>query len=275
MRVACWQFDVLRGEPQQNLASIEAGSRAAHEQGAALLVLPEMWASSFPGPSTDVAAAVEQDARAIEQLARWSAQRALALCGSTFGRATEALPRNRWSLAANGRVLAHYDKVHLFSPTAETESFSAGDAPPPTVALADTLVSGIVCYDLRFPELTRHSYTDGAELVCISAQWPVARASQWRALVIGLAVQNQCAVAACNRTGVDVLGRRELRLEFPGQSLIVDARGVVLAEGDRASGLVIADVDLDEVRELRRRVPVRRDARPELYRSWSGDVERT
>ena len=165
-------------------------------------------------------------------------------------------------------VLA-YDKVHLFSPTAEHESFSAGERPPPTVETHLGRLSGVVCYDLRFPELTRAPFLDGAELVCVAAQWPVSRAPHFEVLARALAVANQCFVVAANRTGRDVIGRRELELAFPGNSLVVDPHGTVLARGAGEEGLVHAAVDLDVVRHLRRRVPVARDRRPELYARWS------
>lgn len=227
-----------------------------------------------PGPSADLEALVAADARAWERIARRSKELALVVCGSGFGDASPDKPRNRWRLFAHGIERAHYDKVHLFSPTAEPESFSAGLEPPPVVDLGGVRVGGLVCYDLRFPELTRRAFHLGADLICVSAQWPSTRATQWRALCLGLAVSNQCFVVACNRTGVDVIGRRELTLEFPGNSLIVDPYGEVLAEGRGEVGCLTADIDFERARELRRRVPVERDARPDVYAAWPAPKER-
>jgi predicted amidohydrolase len=156
----------------------------------------------------------------------------------------------------------------LFSPTAETESFSGGEAPPSTVPWRGARVSGFVCYDLRFPELTRRCFEQRAQLLCIPAQWPNTRATHFRALAIGQAVLGQCFVIACNRTGRDVIGRRRMQLDFPGNSLLVDPHGVVLAEGAGRAGLVTADFDLALARDLRAQVPVARDRRPELYTRW-------
>ena len=93
-------------------------------------------------------------------------------------------------------------------------------------------------------------------------------AQSTEALVRGRAVENQCFVLATNRTGSAVIGRRKLQLEFPGNSLVVSPHGAVLARGEGAAGLVIADVDLDEARRYRREVPVMKDERRELYRGW-------
>ena len=68
--------------------------------------------------------------------------------------------------------------------------------------------------------------------------------------------------------GAERIGRRGLELEFPGNSLVADPHGRVLAEGAGENGLVSAELDLPLARELRRIVPVARDRRPELYAAW-------
>ena len=96
-------------------------------------------------------------------------------------------------------------------------------------------------------------------LVC--AQWPVARTSHWRALAVGRAVEGQCFVVACNRSGIAKVGRRKMELHFPGSSLIVDPSGNVLAEGDEDTPLIYADIDLALAEEQRRILPVQKDER--------------
>ena len=269
MRVAALQFDVRRGEAAANLAEVERGLARAADEGVELVVLPEMWPTSFPDAGADVAAEQAAARAALARLAELAEARGLMVCGTAFGfDAPAERPPNRWQLLDGARELARYDKVHLFSPTAETEVFTPGSAPPPTVATRLGRVAGMICYDLRFPELTREPWYDGAEVVCAPAQWPVARAPHLRALCVGLAVSGQCFVVAANRTGSETVGRRGLVLDFPGNSLVVDPHGRVLAEGDGTPGLVTAELDLGLCAELRKRVPVRRDLRPDLYAAW-------
>ncbi len=263
MRVAAFQFDVRRGDVGANLAAVERGLRAASEQGVELVVLPEMWATSFVAEA-DAEALRETDA-ALERVRALSRELRLAVAGSAFGApptgAKDTLPRNRLTLIQDGEDLLTYDKVHLFSPTAEHLGFSGGTRAPATVDCGELRVSGAICYDLRFASLLRAPFDDGAELLLVPAQWPETRSSHWRALVVGRAVEHQAFVVAANRTGADEVGRRKLALEFSGNSLIVSPHGHVLAEGRGEVGLVVADVDADDVRELRRRVPVRADER--------------
>ena len=267
MRVAALQFDVQRGEVDHNLVAVRAGLELARAAQVELVVLPEMWSTSFPTPELDLAALVAGAERAEECVARWSQELGLAVAGSGFARAPER-PTNRLTLFDRGERVFDYDKVHLFSPTAETEVFSAGAEPPPTRATRFGRIGGFVCYDLRFPELTRRCFEDAAELLLIPAQWPDTRAAHFRALAVAAAVLGQCFVVASNRIGREVIGRRELELVFPGNSLIVDPHGNVLAEGRGQEGLTAAEIDLEQARRMRRTVPVARDRRPELYARW-------
>lgn len=268
MRVAAFQFDVARGEVEQNLDSVLEGVRAAHERGARLIVLPEMWPTSF-SDAGDSEALDASDA-AVARVAELSAELGIAVSGTAYHRgAAGAAPTNRLWIHDGGEALLAYDKVHLFSPAAENVSFSAGQELPQRTRLDEVSVTGVTCYDLRFGEVVRGAVAGEAELLLCPAQWPVVRAGHWSALAVGRAVEHQCFVVAVNRTGTAEIGRRRLKLEFAGNSLIVDPHGKVLAEGRGEAGLVVADLDLDVARRVRKAVPIERDRRAELYRGWS------
>ncbi len=269
MRIAALQWDVRRADVAGNLAAARAGLERAREAGVELVLLPEMWASSFPDAGDDVAAMVRAARAAAQELAEDGARLGVDWAGSGFApcerSGQSALPTNRLELFAGGGLQFAYDKLHLFGPTAEDSVFSAGAKLPATLVWRGTRVSGVICYDLRFPELTRAPFYAAAELLLVPAQWPTERAGQWRALVHGLAASGQCFVLACNRVGRETVARRKLELEFPGNSLIVDPTGKTLAEGRGESGLVVADIDPELAREWQRSVPVRRDLRQDVY----------
>lgn len=265
VRIGALQFDVVDGAWETNLERVDAGLEEAARTGLQLVVLPEMWPTSFTAEVTDEV--LDASDRCLERLARRSAELGLVVSGSAYAR-TNGLPANRLHVFDRGTPCSTYDKVHLFSPTAENATFSAGERGPETVATGAGRVAGLVCYDLRFPEVARCAFRSGAELLLVSAQWPTPRASHWRALVPGRAVESQCFVVACNRIGRAYIGRRRMELDFPGNSLIASPHGEVIAEGQGQRGLVWTDVDLDEVRRVRTRIPIRRDERPELYADW-------
>ncbi len=269
MRIAALQWDVRRADVAGNLAAARAGLERAREAGAELVLLPEMWASSFPDAGDDVQSLVRAARAACHELAEAGARLEVDWAGSGFAASESAgepaRPTNRLELYVRGELKFAYDKLHLFGPTAEDSVFSGGSRLPATFVWRGTRISGVICYDLRFPELTRAPFYDAAELLIVPAQWPTERAGQWRALVHGLAASGQCFVLACNRLGRETVARRKLELEFPGNSLIVDPTGKTLAEGHGETGLVVADIDPELAREWQRKVPVRRDLRKDVY----------
>jgi len=281
MRVAAFQFDVRRGEVAANLAAVEAGLRAAADQGVKVVGLPELWPTSFVTPEDEPDDAgggggdwIQASEDAIASVADLARELDLVVFGSGLAAGPESggeagLPFNRLHVIDRGDPVLTYDKVHLFSPTGEGEGFTAGTAPPLTADAGGTRVSGVICYDLRFGPLLDAAFEDRPELLLVPAQWPVPRASHWSVLVRGRAAEGQCVVIGVNRTGVDLVGRRRLELAFPGNSLIAGPGGEVLAEGQGESGLLIADVDLDALCDLRRTVPAFRDRRADLYRGWA------
>ncbi len=278
MRVATLEMDIGAGDLEGNLGTALRGLRAAGEAGAELVALPEMWPTGFtPGSG---AAELAQAQRALEAVAAVSGELDVAVIGSGPASTGDgSLPTNRAHVIVSGQLAGGYDKVHLFSPTAETLAFTAGHAPPAPVDLprSGARVAPIVCYDLRFPGVARSAFRAGADVLVVVAQWPEARASHWGALLRGRAAESQAHVIGCNRIGEDEVGRRRMPLRFLGGSAVVGPGGADVPALERqtldggarrAAVLSIHDIDLGESRRLRREVPVARDERRDLYPGW-------
>jgi omega-amidase len=285
MRVAVWQFDVARGDVAANLACVRRGLEQAAEAGVELLLLPEMWPTSFlsgwgrEDPLEALRPAIEASVEAVVQAGRRAAELGLALAGSAFAPdPSGGLPRNRFSLWYDGAPRLAYDKVHLFTATAEHLAFSAGDQPPSTWELpmragGAIRLSGLICYDLRFAPVVEAARSEGAELLLVPAQWPSPRTSHFEALLCGRAVETQAWVLGANRTGVENFAPRRAPLRFPGNSRLIAPDGVVRAAGGQDVGeeLVVGELDVELSRELRRGVRVFEDRREELYARWRSD----
>ncbi|MEZ5976359.1 MAG: nitrilase-related carbon-nitrogen hydrolase, partial [Planctomycetota bacterium] len=243
MRVACLQLDPRVGQFEENREGAYALVQQAARAGAELALLPEMWPTSF---CAEVDAPVWAASETSLEAARgWTREFGLSLAGSAYGPGTGGRPSNRFHYLEDGVEVGGYDKGHLFSPTAEHLSFTAGDAPPEVIPSRFGPLHGIVCYDLRFPHWVRPAQRAGSRVMLVVAQWPHPRAAQWRGLVIGRAIEGQCYVVACNRRGSEKIGRRQMALDFPGASLIVDPLGNVLAEGSDEDPMIQAELDLE------------------------------
>jgi deaminated glutathione amidase len=119
-----------------------------------------------------------------------------------------------------------------------------------------------ICYDIRFPELYRALVSDGAEVLVIPAAFTLATTrDHWEVLVRARAIENQCFVVAPNQIGPHPPGNRS-----GGRSLIVDPWGLVLACAPDLEATIVADLDFDNLGEIRRRLPALSQRRPGIYR---------
>lgn len=280
LRIGAWQFSPQRGDVAANLAEVERGLAAACDAGLSLLVLPEMWPTSFLegagpfGESDALERAFRESDEALEHLRVQSSHHHLAVAGTAYGPPDASGRRpNRLFVFDRGREVLRQDKVHLFSPTGEPFAFAAGQTPPAVVDATFGRIGGLVCYDLRFPMLAEVLGREAPDVVVVPAQWPVARGRHWRALLLGRAVELQAFVVGANRTGTETVGRRGQELIFPGNSLVASPEGLVLAEGRGEPGLVWAEVDPGLLVRLRREVPIGRDRRPDFYRGLGSGTE--
>ena len=261
VRCACIQFDIHRGEVERNLVIAEQHVRAAADDGAILVVLPELWTTSFLPGRDD--ATLRASALAEIRLLELSAELGLMIAGSA-PHVDAGQIFNRAQLIDQGRVVGEYRKIHLFSPIGEHRNHVAGAEP----LVVDTRLGRVaiaICYDIRFPELVRYFFHRQADILLVPAQWPEARSDHWRCLVRARAIENQFYVVGCNRIGVENSLRNDDQLVFPGDSRVVDPMGNVIAAGSGEDGPIMADLELRRVRLMRRILPLAKDRRPEVY----------
>lgn len=259
LRVALAQMHIAPGRPQDNFRQAQQWAEAAADQGAELLLLPELWLSGY-----DLARSQEH-ARSFQEeyQGRWAAlarTTGMFLCGSVLALDPAGRPANTaLLLSPAGELLAAYRKVHLFEPMGEVRYLAAGDTLP-SFDLPWGRTAMAICYDLRFPEPFRRYMLGGAELVLLVAQWPQPRVEHWRTLLRTRAIENQIFVAACNRVGEDPNGT-----VFGGHSAVIGPWGEVLVEGSGEEALLLATLDLGAVQETRARFPLLGDRREDLY----------
>lgn len=256
IHAAAIQFNVKQGDVDANLAYVRGALKRAAERGAQLAVLPEMWSSGFSYRNLNELALRTQGI--VDELLELSRSLELVICGSMPEPDGDSKVFNTVFLADNGRLAGVYRKMHLFSLLGEDRAFAAGDS----WLLADTSlgkVGVIICYDLRFPELSRRLALEGARVICVPAQWPKPRQEHWRTLVRARAIENQLFVVACNACGP--IGK----LDLFGMSMIVDPKGEVLAEGGEEERELVASLDMRAMADWRAQIPCFNDRRPELY----------
>ncbi|MBO6690326.1 MAG: carbon-nitrogen hydrolase family protein [Henriciella sp.] len=161
-------------------------------------------------------------------------------------------------LGPDGSVLARYDKIHMFDVEVgdgQTYRESKAYRPGREAVLARTPIAQVgmtICYDVRFPHLYRTLAQAGAELITVPAAFTrVTGEEHWHALLRARAIETGCFVLAPAQGGLHEDGR-----ETYGHSLIISPWGEIMAEAKgEEPGIILADLDLDQVAKARARIP--------------------
>jgi omega-amidase len=265
---ACVQFDVASGDIAANVVSMQTGIEEAAAAGARLCVLPELWSTSFLESFDDeLFARVKEADQALQDLSK---EHSLVIVGSSIEPENEQV-FNTARIYQRGELLGSYRKIHLFSANLEHRHHAAGDQP----CVVETEVGKLgvmLCYDIRFPELARHYFHQGAEVLVVPGQWPEARAQHWRTLLRARAIENELFVIGCNRTGQEPSLRNDEPMSFLGDGRIIDPMGEILATGNGDAGATLAAIELRKVRTMRRVLPIAADLRPDVYKRLLDDA---
>lgn len=180
------------------------------------------------------------------------------LIGSIGVKAPDGRIFNRsFMLDPRGSIAARYDKIHLFDidlgpgrAYRESATIAAGGTAVIAPCAGGTIGLSI-CYDIRFANLYRAYAQAGAGMLAAPAAFTrVTGAAHWHVLQRARAIENGAYVISPGQCGTLSGGA-----ECFGHSLIVDPWGVVLADGGDEPGIVMAEIDLEQVRETRRRIP--------------------
>ncbi len=252
------QMHLHLGEPERNFERVRAWTLEAARRGSQLVVFPELWPTAYDLENWDKHADRLGEGM-FARLSTLAREQRLALASSLLevraGRAYNTLAL----YGADGGLRAVYRKAHLVPMLDEPRWLAAGDSL--TLAEAEWGLTGLgICYDLRFPEMWRRYALGGARLCLLPAEWPSRRAAHWQTLLRARAIENQLFIAACNRVGES---KGEV---FAGRSAVIDPWGEAVAEaGPEAELLLTAEIDLARADEIRARIPVFKDRRPDLY----------
>jgi 5-aminopentanamidase len=268
IRVGLVQMNSIAGAVVENREKALSLVRAAADQGAQVVLIPETFTTGYdiedrlasvaepiPGPTSDA-------------MASEAARLGVYIYGSILEREGDAYHNTGLFLSPQGELLARYRKVHLFAD--EKRLFRPGDQ----AAVVRTPIGTFgltICMDLLFPEYTRGLVLAGAEYILNSTDWlrwgPLDQwewcAEQTRALARTRALENTVGLAMACQWGTEG--------EFTkfGHSCIVSPSGRILAGIEGGEGVLVHDLSMDDVGSWRKVGTYLADRQDhlELYRS--------
>jgi predicted amidohydrolase len=260
LHIACAQIDIVLGDKEANLKSVIQVIHEAARARADILVLPELFNTGY---CLDQASALseKQDGHSIHLLRELASRFHIFLvAGSVLERRGKQIYNTCSLIGKDGRIIGSYDKTHLFPPFEEDKYLTPGTAIPLFKTNLGTFGVAI-CFDIRFPELTRSLTLGGAQVIFVPAEFPAERISIWTTLLQSRAIENQVFVVGCNSVGSD--GKHT----FGGRSAIIDPEGKILAQADNTPQLISARIDLRRIAYVREQLPALKLRRETLYRT--------
>lgn len=293
--VATVQMKPDLGEVEDNLVKMsDFVSKIASQQKVDMIVFPELATSGYemgvkftevaqvvPGPTVNL---MSQRAQELGVYIAF---------GMVAKEKVESILYNTAVLIGpDGELIGEYHKTHLKGE--ERMAFREGYKIP-TFETEFGNIGLMLGWDLTFPEVARSQVLEGAELLCVLANWEKDDIDEWKTYLKARAYENACFVAGANRVGEDVT------IEFGGESMIVGPRGKVHAhlpgeeaaeekkeeekkedekkEGDdkdkkaekpktkALEGYAVARIDLDDIRKHREKRQMIQTRQPASYRA--------
>lgn len=247
-----------------NLLAVSKFIQEASQQGAKIVVLPEMFPIMGKNPLEKIQIAENYGTGRIQNfLAEQARTNNIWIIGGTIPLISEHIGKIRAACLVfnnNGEVVIRYDKMHLFDVTlSATESYneSATLISGNEVIVFDSPVGKIglaVCYDIRFPEMFRLMMEKGAEIFCVpSAFTYTTGAKHWEILAKSRAVENICYFVGSCQGGVHTNGRQTY-----GNSLLIDPDGVIMSRLDCVTpGVILSSINLGHLQGLRKQIPLK------------------
>jgi predicted amidohydrolase len=159
----------------------------------------------------------------------------------------------------NGKVISKYRKIHLYDALGfkESKKLYPGSSITEPIRSCVGKIGLMICYDLRFPEMSRILASSGSEVLVVPSAWVWGKMKEehWITINKTRAIENGCYVVSPDQVGNIYCGR----------SLVVDPYGKVVLDMKKKEGLGTVDISLDQVKHVRRKLPLLQNRRIDIY----------
>lgn len=264
--VALCQMHVVEDKGQNVTHALDMIKKAA--QKADIAILPEMWNCPYQTELFPLYAEEMENSPTLDAISKAASnEEVYILAGSIPEKHEDKIYNSSFFFDPEGEVIGVHRKVHLFDiDVADAISFkesltlTAGDE----VTVVDTELGKIgicICYDIRFPELSRLMALEGAELIIVPGAFNMTTGpAHWKSLIKVRAVDNQVYVAATSPARDE-----EASYVAYGHSMVADPWGKVIKEAGSGEEIIYANIDLSIIQKVRAELPLLENRRTDIY----------
>ena len=256
MIIGLAQMNITWEDIDENMKKVEYFVKKASEDRVELILFPEM---TLTGVTMDINKLSLTEEEIIDWIKKVAINNSMNI-GLGFAIKVDEKGKNKYAIVSkDGSILVKYTKIHPFSYGGENAKYHNGDEIC-ICQINQFNITPFICYDLRFPEIFQIASKE-AQIITVAASWPKSREEHWITLLKARAIENQCYVIGINRVG---LGNG---LEYNGASIFVSPSGKILNEVNSEETIIIRDLEIEKISEVKREFNIKKDRREELYRT--------
>lgn len=274
IKIALCQLNVVNNK-DKNINKAIAMISEAKEKGADLAILPEMFNCPYENEKFVEYAEFAKNSYTLNSISSIAKEKSIhVLAGSipekinADEKSIDYIYNTSFLFDDNGKILGYHRKMHLFDIDVkdkvyfkESDTLKAGNK----VTVIDTKFGKIgigICYDIRFPELSRLMEIKGAQLLIFPGAFNLTTGpAHWNLLFRTRAIDNQVFTI-----GVSPALDENFSYNAYGHSIICNPWGDVIAELGFDEKLIVTTIDLNEIHKIREELPVLKNRRKDVYK---------
>jgi predicted amidohydrolase len=263
MKVAVVQFKAST-DKETNLKKIINYITKAAEKKATLVAFPEfmMFYTNSSQTSKQLADMAETiNGNFVSTISKTAKENRIQVVGSFYEKSTK---KNRvydtsFVINTSGKVISTYRKIHLYDALGfrESDKMIRGSKITKPVKTSIGKIGMMICYDLRFPEMSRSLAAAGSEILIVPSAWVKGNMKEehWVTINKTRAIENGCYVIAPDQVGNIYCGR----------SIAVDPYGKILLDMKKKQGIGYVEIELKNVKQIRKVLPLLKNRRTDIY----------
>ncbi len=262
-KVAIVQFKAST-DKNKNLKKILNYIKIAAKRDAQLCAFPEfmMFYTTSSQSSAKLASLAETiNGTFVKTIANAAKENSIEVVGTFYEKSKK---KNRvydtsFLISKKGKIISKYRKIHLYDALGfkESNKMTPGSKITSPSKTSIGKLGMLICYDLRFPEMSRTLASSGSEILVVPSAWVKGKMKEehWITLNKTRAIENGCYIIAPDQVGNIYCGR----------SVAVDPYGKILLDMKKRQGIDFVDISLDKVKQTRKVLPLLKNRRTDLY----------
>ena len=263
MKAAVVQFKAST-KKETNLKKIISYIEKAASKNATLCAFPEFmmfYTNSSQTPKQLAALSETINGNFVKTIAKAAKENHIQVVGSFYekSRKKDRVYDTSFVIDKSGKVISTYRKIHLYDALGfrESDKMASGSKIAKPVKTTIGKIGMMICYDLRFPEMSRSLAAAGSEILVAPSAWVKGNMKEehWITINKTRAIENGCYVIAPDQVGNIYCGR----------SLVVDPYGKVLLDMKKKQGIGYVKIDLKKVKHTRKVLPLLKNRRTDVY----------